>query len=124
MRELTITAALLAVALVHLVPITGVLGGARLAALYGSAPDDATTMLLMRHRAILFGILGALLALGAFVRTLQPVAIAAGAVSVVSFLILAAISPGQDPAIARIVRADGLALGCLALAAALRALGD
>ncbi len=121
MRELTITAALLAVALIHLAPITGVLGGARLAALYGHAPDDATTLLLLRHRAVLFGVLGALLALGAFVRALQPVAIAAGTISVFSFLLLAATTSRAEPAIARIVRADWLALACLALAAALRA---
>lgn len=121
MREMTIVAALFVVAIIHLVPIAGVLGGARLTALYGSAPGDATIALLLRHRAILFGILGALLALAAFVRALQPVAMTAGAISVISFLVLAAITPGTDPAIARIVRADWLALALLALATALRA---
>lgn len=124
MREIAISGALLVVSVIHLLPVVGVLGGAQLEALYGRAPDDPTVALLLRHRAVLFGILGVLLAIGALVPSQQRLAIGAGAVSVVSFLVLAAVTPQHDAAIARVVRADWIALACLAVAAGLRAWGD
>ena len=51
-----ITAVLLAAAVFHLLPAMGLLGAGRLAALYGVSIPGDDLLLLMRHRALLFGI--------------------------------------------------------------------
>lgn len=107
------------VALIHLVPLTGALGPQRLQALYGLAFDNPDLKILMQHRAVLFGLLGAFLLHAALRPALVPLALAAGFVSVVSFLGFSLAEPGHNALIARVVTADWLALGCLVLAGAL-----
>jgi hypothetical protein len=53
------------VAVIHLTPVAGCFGPAALNRLYGQKFDDPTTQLLMRHRAVLFGILGSFIAVAA-----------------------------------------------------------
>ncbi len=120
-----VTLALLMVAVIHLLPLSGVLGQARLEALYGVAIDDPNLLVLMRHRAVLFGLLGGYLLVAAFVPAMQGPALAMGAISVASFLFLAWTTPGTNPGIARIVTADlvaaaGLVVGSAAWAMARR----
>lgn len=72
-----VSAALLVAALIHLVPLAGVLGGETLARLYGLDVSEPNLSILMRHRAVLFGVLGVFLALAAFRRAWQPSAVLA-----------------------------------------------
>jgi hypothetical protein len=58
-----VSAMFLVVAIIHLLPVSGVFGAKRLAALYGISFNDPNQAILMRHRAVLFGLLGAFLAL-------------------------------------------------------------
>ncbi len=111
---------LLVPAVIHLLPLSGVLGADALTRLYGldfSAPD---LQILMRHRAVLFGLLGGLMAIAAFRPALQGVAIVLGLASVVSFLALALGVEGYGEPIGRIVLADTVALPCLVAAALLK----
>jgi hypothetical protein len=117
--QLIISLLFIVVGIIHLLPLPGVLGGAGLAALYGLAFDDANLTLLLRHRAVLFGLLGAFLIYAAFARTWQPLALVAGFVSVVSFLVLAWPSSAYNVAIQRVFLADVVALVCLVVAALL-----
>jgi hypothetical protein len=112
MRHL-VSACLLLVALIHALPLAGVLGAAKLQALYGIAIDEPNLVLLMRHRAVLFG----LLAYAAFRPELQRLAIVMGLASVISFLVLAWPAAAYNAAINRVVWADWLALVALLLAA-------
>lgn len=105
--------------IIHLLPLAGVLGGERLNALYGLALDEPNLQLLMRHRAVLFGLLGALLLAAAFIPTLRHLALTAGLISVVSFLLLSWGEPLYNEALRRVVIADWVALVCLLLATAL-----
>lgn len=123
MRELVVASCLVVAGLIHLPPLLGLASASALERLYGVAPPDPTHRLLMRHRAVLFGIVAAVLLASAFDAALRTVAIAAGAVSVVSFLWLAAITPGAAAPIARVVRADWIAVACLGVAAVLSRLG-
>ena len=109
----TTTGLLLVVAVIHLLPISGVLGVERLAALYGVEIADPDLEILMRHRAILFGILGGFLAYAVFRPAFQPIAFVAAFVSVVSFIFVA-LSVGEfNSDIRRVIIADIVALVCL-----------
>lgn len=110
-----ITACLMLVGVIHLLPLAGVLGAERLASLYGLPFNEANITILMRHRAVLFGLLGAFFLWAAFVPDLQAMAFIAGYVSVVSFLWLAWSQGGHNAAIQRVVIADGVALICLVI---------
>ncbi len=115
----SVTVLLLVVGVIHLLPVTGVLGAERLAALYGMEMTDSNLEILLRHRAVLFGLLGGFLIYAAFVPPAQPPAIVAGLASVVSFLWLARPVSEINEALTRVVIADWLALACLLVAAGL-----
>jgi len=108
-----ISAMLVVVAIIHLLPLSGVLSGERLSALYGIPVNEANLTILMRHRAVLFGILGAFLLLAAFRPEYQTLAFVAGFVSVLSFFWLTWSAGNYNPKIARVVAADLVALACL-----------
>lgn len=113
-----ITIACLALAgIIHLLPITGVLGGGRLTRLYGVAIDDPNLRILLQHRAVLFGLLGALLIAAALRPELRVVALMGGLVSTVSFLVIAWGVGGYNPQVGRVVTADIVAVALLLVAA-------
>ncbi|MBD2839480.1 phosphopantetheine adenylyltransferase [Pseudomonas sp. JM0905a] len=114
-----ISALLIVAGIIHLLPVSGLLGAERLATLYGLSFSEPNLLLLMRHRAVLFGLLGALLVWAAFRPALQSAAMLGGLVSVLSFLLLAWITPGYNAALRKVVFADWVALACLALAVVL-----
>ncbi|MCO6056284.1 phosphopantetheine adenylyltransferase [Pseudomonas sp. MOB-449] len=111
-----ISGLLIVAGIIHLLPISGLLGAERLATLYGLSFNEPNLLILMRHRAVLFGLLGALLVWAAFRPLLQPAAMLGGLVSVLSFLLLAWTTPGYNTALRKVVIADWVALACLALA--------
>lgn len=109
---------LVLVGFIHLLPLTGVLGSAQLAKLYGIAFTEPHTAILMRHRAVLLGLLGVFLIVAAFRPALQATGLVAGFVSVASFLGLAWSVGGYNDALGRVAVADGVALVCLAVGGA------
>jgi hypothetical protein len=109
MRYIT-PAVLVLVGLIHVLPLAGVLGSARLASLYGIVISEPNLEILMRHRAALFGLLGVFLLYAAFQRHLQPLALGAAFVSVASFLALAWSIGGYNQLLSRVVLIDILAL--------------
>lgn len=119
-----VAAMLTIVGIIHLLPLSGVLGAARLTSLYGLSFDEPNLAILMRHRAVLFGLLGLFLIWAALRPALQPFAFFAAFVSVVSFLVLAYAVGGYNTGVARVVAADWVALGCLVVGAAAAFLAD
>ena len=117
-----LTACLLLVGVIHLlplvVPLVGVLGAARLAALYGIPVAEPNVEILLRHRAVLFGALGGFLVCAAFRPRLHAAALGAGAISVVSFLLLAYTVDAYNVQIGRVVAVDWVARAALLVAAA------
>lgn len=107
---------LVVIAIIHLLPLAGVLGSERLAGLYGLSFDEPNLAILMRHRAVLFGILGVFFLVAAIRPALQSVAFVVAFVSIVSFLCLAWSTGGYNDRIGRVVTADIIALVCLAIA--------
>jgi len=113
------------VAVVHALPVAGVLGAGRLAQLYGTPVPDAGLELLLRHRAVLFGLLAAFMGYAAMRPGLHRLALVAGLVSVVSFLLLAWLQRGSglSAPLAMVVRVDGVALALLVVALAVHLRG-
>lgn len=93
---------LLLVAFIHVLPLM---------ALYGIPVQEPNLAVLLRHRAVLFGLLAAFLAFAAIHPPLHRLALVAGWVSVVSFLVLAHLEGPVNAALTTVVRADALALG-------------
>ncbi len=113
-----VAAMLVVVGVIHLLPLSGVLGSEPLAKLYGLSFGEPNLAILMRHRAVLFGILGLFLVFAAFRPQFQTVAFIAGFISVVSFLWLAWSVGGYNAQIARVFIADVVALVCLIIGVA------
>ena len=111
-----ISGLLIVAGIIHLLPLSGVLGAERLALLYGLSFQEPNLLLLMRSRALLFGLLGAFMIYAALRPALQPLALFGGLVSVLGFLLLAWSGPGYNEALRRVLIADWLALGCLLVA--------
>jgi uncharacterized BrkB/YihY/UPF0761 family membrane protein len=117
-----VSAMLVLVGVIHLLPLSGVLGSERLASLYGLQFSEPNLEILMRHRAVLFGLLGAFMVFAAFKPAYQTVAFTGGFISVVSFLYLAWAVGGYNEQIGRVFVADVVALGCLIVGGVVHAL--
>ena len=119
--ERVVQGCLILAALIHLLPVVGVVSSSRLTALYGIPIDGPDLAILMRHRAVLFGILGIVMIAGAVRASLRSAAILAGLASVGSFLALAVATGRYNPQLARVVAVDVGALVLLLAAATLHA---
>jgi hypothetical protein len=116
--RIVVSGSLLIVAVIHLLPSYGLLGGRALTALYGTPPLAGDLSILMRHRAAMFGTIGLFLCAAALQPALQPAALLVGAASVVSFLLLALGSAPYNDHIAKVVLVDVVALVALSIGAA------
>ncbi len=101
------------VGIIHMMPVAGVFGVERLNVLYGLSIDDPNLAILMRHRAVLFGLLGVFCLVAAARQSLQLIALVAGAISVFSFLVLTYATGGYNDEVGRVVTADWIAAAFL-----------
>ncbi len=108
--KILVSAFLFIVSIIHFLPVAGVLGSDSLSKLYGVSIQDSNTEILLRHRAVLFAIIGIFLFLSVFRNDYQPLAIAIGLISVVSFLMLTWSVDGLNSKISRVVMIDWVAL--------------
>ena len=104
---------LVIVAVIHLLPVTGLAGPERLSALYGIEIREHNLIILMQHRAVLFGMLGVFLLIAAWNGRYRRPVIFAALVSTSSFIMIAGAAGDYNAAIARVVVADIVATGCL-----------
>lgn len=113
MVNIIISILLVIAGIIHVLPIAGVLGADRLTALYGLSFEDPNLAILMRHRAVLFALLGAFLLWAAIKPDMQLIALVAGLISVISFLYLGWSTGAYNDGIRNIMIADLVALVCL-----------
>ncbi|NNE60468.1 MAG: phosphopantetheine adenylyltransferase [Woeseia sp.] len=106
MLKYLVPASLIIVGAIHVIPLSGVLGVGRLNSLYGINITDPDLSILMRHRAVLFGLLGLFCIYAAIKPPLYFIALTAGAVSVGSFLYLAYATGGYNEELRRVIVAD------------------
>lgn len=111
--DLVLRGLLVLAALIHLLPVAGVLGGPRFQVLYGITVTDGSVAILLQHRALLFAIVGLLLLGGAVHAPWRWPALLAGLISVIGFLAIAGLDGGGNPALARVARVDLVALASL-----------
>jgi hypothetical protein len=109
--------ALVVAGLVHLLPLSGVLGSRQLASLYGLRFDEPNLSILMRHRAVLFGLIGSFMLWSIFSPALRSAAFVGGIVSVASFTALALTADGYNEQIRRVVLVDAAVFLCLLVGA-------
>lgn len=107
------------VGVIHLLPLSGVVGNEQLNTLYGLPLEEANISILMRHRAVMFGLFGVFFIYAGFKRQYQMLGFIAGFVSVLSFVALSWSTGDYNEAIHRVVVADVVASICLSLAAVL-----
>lgn len=97
---------LLVAAVVHLTPVSGLAGSETLQRLYGIVTPDANALLLLRHRALLFG----LVAIPLLIAIPQPAwrlpAMTGALLSIASFLLLSALETPSSPELRRVVQID------------------
>ena len=104
------SACLILAGLIHLIPGIAAFAPSRMASLYEIRTEDVTLLLLLRHRAVLFALLGAALFVAAFSPTWHVPAALAALLSMLSFIFFARGSV-LPPAIIRVIRIDfGLSL--------------
>lgn len=109
------TALFVAVGLLNLAPGLVALLPSRLDT-YGVVAADATSTLLLRHRAVLLALLGAALLAAAVVPNLRMPVLAGAAIGKVSFILLVFTGSGVHPNLTPVALADAGALVALAVA--------
>jgi hypothetical protein len=100
------TALFLVAAAVNLAPMLGVVSAIRLEAAYAVTLDDPNLVILMRHRAVLFGAVGAALVVAAFHRPFRAFATAVGLVSMLSFVAIALLVGDYNEQLRRVATVD------------------
>lgn len=103
----------LATGVVNLVPLTGVLSAARLRDLYGVELTNPNIVILMRHRAVFFGMIGCLLVAAAFDDRLRGNSVILGVGSMASFVAVAKLVGECNAQLRRVVLADYIGLAML-----------
>ena len=101
-----VPAMLVLVALIHLPPLLGVLGAARMEVAYGVQIADPNLAVLMRHRAVLFGLVGAFMLAAVFMPPLRASALLISLLSAGSFVLLAWSSEGLNASLGRVALVD------------------
>lgn len=110
-----ITLLFVVAAIIHFLPFIGVLGAGQLTKLYGLPFDEPNLVILMRNRAVLFGLIGAFMAYAAFYPLLQSLALISGLVSFGSFVLLAWSRGAINQRLKRVVVMDIVGLICLGI---------
>lgn len=121
MTDPVVSGVLIVTGIIHLVPVVGLVSAQRVGALYDIPVEEPNLEILMRHRAVLFGLLGAFLVWTGFEPDLRPAGFVAGFVSMASFLWLAHSVGGYNAALRRVFVADLAALALLSVGAILEA---
>jgi len=91
---------------INFLPVAGVLSPLRMQALYGVAIEGPNLEILMRHRAVLLGIVGALMLFSAFHLPLRPVGYAVGFINMLSFALVVWVVGDANPELRRVAVID------------------
>lgn len=107
---------LLAVGIVNAYPMVAAVFPTMLGSLYGIEITDANLLVLLRHRAVMLGIVGGLLIIAAFDARLYTLAVVAGLVSMLTYVLIAWQVGGYNASIGRVGVIDIVAIIALVIA--------
>jgi len=108
------------IGLINFLPLLGILSVGKLEHAYGISITSSDLEILMRHRALLFGILGGFIMASAFRQVLQGAAIIMAAISMMGFILLTYLVGGINSEISNVVLIDWFACILLLVAAGLK----
>jgi hypothetical protein len=111
---------LVVVGLINFVPVFGVISAQKLESAYSVVITGNDLAILMRHRALMFGILGAFILYAAFNPLYQLSAMIIGAASMVGFALLVITTGGYNEAIGKVFIADIIGIVFLVTAVILK----
>ena len=104
------------VGVINFIPVIGLFSASQLAAAYGIDLSTLELTVLMRHRALLFGLLGSLVFWSLFKPQLQLAAMLLSGISMVGFLVLAWPMAGLNEQVSMVFQVDVVGIICLAMA--------
>lgn len=99
--------------LINFGPVVGALSKKRVEGLYGITVEDGNFEILMRHRAVLFGIVGALIIASAFDPSLRPAGYAAGFTAMLAFILITGLVGNYNSNLRRVSIVDVVGLAAL-----------
>ena len=119
-----ITLCMVVVGLINFAPVLLMLSSSKMEQAYSINIGSNDLEILMRHRALLFGILGGFILYAAFFPAYQVAAMLMAGVSMVGFVLLAVLVGGYNDAILKVFIVDLVGIGILLTAGALKAFSD
>lgn len=121
--NIVITICLVLVGLINFAPIAGVFSADNLSRAYSVTLASNDLVVLMRHRALLFGIIGGFILYSAFAPKYQSAAMLMAFISMTGFLALIFLEGNVNASISKIMWIDVVGLVLLAIAAYLKYFG-
>ena len=104
------------VGVINFLPIVGILSLDKINQAYGLSIDDNNLAILLRHRALLFGLIGGFVIYSVFKPQYQIASIVLVAISMLGYLYFFWSIGGSNPALLKIAQADIVGIVLLTLA--------
>ena len=111
---------LIIVGLINFLPVLGVISSNNISQAYSVALGSNDLVILLRHRALLFGIVGGFILYSAFVPQYQVAAMVMAAISMIGFLIIMWSVGGYNSSLLKVAIIDMVGIGLLVAAAILK----
>ena len=102
-------------ALVHMVPMIAAIMPSQITKLYGIVPDDKTQIVLLQHRALLLGLVGAACGLAAHNESIRWPVLIGAVISMTSFIAFCLVHDQMGGALRKIALVDLVALPVAAI---------
>jgi hypothetical protein len=115
-----ISICLVIVAVINLLPLVGVLSAEKLERAYSITLANNDLVILMRHRALLFGVLGVFILYSASYPVYQNAAMIMAAISMLGYVILVYSVGGYNQSLYKVLLVDFVGLAVLSLAVVLK----
>jgi len=118
--SITISILLLIVGVINFLPVIGVLSADKLSGAYSIELIGNDIIILMRHRALLFGLIGGFLLFSVFKPSYQIAAMVMAAISMLGFLYFVWAAGDYNSSISKIAIIDLVGIVCLVIVLALK----
>jgi len=111
---------LIIIGLINFIPVFGLISAAKITQAYSVELASNDLVILMRHRALLFGIIGGFILYSAFVPQYQVIAMIMAAVSMVGYLAVMGSVGGYNSSLFKVAVVDIVGIGLLVIVAILK----